>query len=109
MKFNVETTEFFDTLLKKLANKFPSLKAEISILIHDLEIKPDLGKSLGQGIFKIRIKIKSKNKGKSGGARVITYFYQSKQSVYLLSIYDKSDMVSIPLEDIKQLIKKLNL
>ena len=58
--------------------------------------------------FKIRMAISSKGKGKSGGARVITYFYINDETVYLLSIYDKSDNESISDNEIRDLIKSID-
>ncbi|HET6400693.1 MAG TPA: type II toxin-antitoxin system RelE/ParE family toxin [Candidatus Kapabacteria bacterium] len=58
-------------------------------------MRPDTGRSLGGGIFKIRLAIKSKGKGKSGGARVITAYFSKETVLYLLTIYDKSDQESI--------------
>lgn len=46
-------------------------------------------------IYKIRLAIKSKGKGKSGGARVITYVLTDNNEIYLLTIYDKSEFDSI--------------
>ncbi len=53
--------------------------------------------------------ISSKGKGKSGGARVITYVYIQSETVYLLSIYDKSDDENISDSEIRDLIKSLGL
>lgn len=39
--------------------------------------------------------IASKNKGKRGGARVITCVKVLKETVYLLAIFDKSDIENI--------------
>lgn len=65
------------------------------------------------------MKIKSKGKGKSGGARVISYIEnvviveienKEKQTiVYLLSIYDKSEKDSISNEELSFLINNLEL
>jgi hypothetical protein len=49
--------------------------------------------------------IKSKGQGKSGGARIITHVLVAKDSIYLLSIYDKSEAENIPDEAI---LKRLN-
>jgi len=56
------------------------------------------------GCYKIRLSITSKRKGKSGGARVITYVHITKQLVTLLSIYDKSEKESITMGALKQLL-----
>ncbi|MBC7866161.1 MAG: type II toxin-antitoxin system RelE/ParE family toxin [Gloeobacteraceae cyanobacterium ES-bin-316] len=49
-------------------------------------------------------KFDSKGKGKSGGARVITYIEVSDTAVYLLSIYDKSEQADITDKELLQLL-----
>ncbi|WP_204985986.1 hypothetical protein [Mucilaginibacter psychrotolerans] len=51
--------------------------------------------------------ISSKNKGKSGGARVITYVRFVDEEIYLLAIYDKSDLSTIADEQILERIKNI--
>ena len=58
-------------------------------------------------IYKIRLAIKSKGKGKSGGARVITYVLTDNNEIYLLTIYDKSEFDSIDDKTIKSIIQSL--
>ena len=48
-------------------------------------------------------------KGKSSGARVITNFAVSENSVYLLSIYVKSDKESISDKELIELLKFVNI
>ncbi len=64
-------------------------------MINSLLENPIKGVDLGQGCFKIRLAIKSKGKGKAGGARVITCITFIQETVYLLSIYDKSETETI--------------
>ncbi|MCL4165465.1 UNVERIFIED_CONTAM: hypothetical protein GTU68_000936 [Idotea baltica] len=52
--------------------------------------------------------IQSKGKGKSGGARVITYILVSEETVYLLSIYDKSELDNISDKELKDLLSYIN-
>jgi len=97
----------FDKQLKRLVKKYPSLKEEFASLIDELEHNPEQGTKIGKSCFKIRISIASKGKGKSGGARVITNFTISENTVYLLSIYDKSEKDSLSdseLEDLLSLV-----
>jgi len=54
------------------------------------------------------LSIASKGKGKSGGARVITNLAISEDTVYLLSIYDKSNQEKITDSYIKSLLKDLD-
>lgn len=91
MNYSVRTTQKFEIELKRLSKKHISLPNEVLKLILFLESNPTHGTPLGLGCYKIRLAIKSKGKGKSGGARVITYVHVTNKSVQLLSIYDKSD------------------
>ena len=90
MSYRVDTIEHFEREAKKLKRKFPSLKQEITNLVEELEENPKKGTPLGKGFYKIRLSIKSKGKGKRGGARVITYIKIIDETVFLVSIYDKS-------------------
>jgi len=109
MNYNVYPTPDFKKFLKKLVKKYPSLKIDLQGLIRTLEEEPDSGIHLGQGIHKIRLAIKSKGKGKSGGARVITYLVTTDHEVYLVYIYDKSQLENISKEQILELLKKAGL
>jgi mRNA-degrading endonuclease RelE of RelBE toxin-antitoxin system len=91
MNFKVLSIPPFDKQLKRLVKKYPSLKIEYEELLDILEINPETGTPLGNNCFKIRLAIASKGKGKSGGARVITNVIVIEETVYLLSIFDKSE------------------
>jgi mRNA-degrading endonuclease RelE of RelBE toxin-antitoxin system len=105
MSFNVKTISVFERQVKRLVKKFPSLKKEILKLIKGLKEDPEKGTSIGHNCYKIRLAIDSKGKGKSGGARVITHVVFKDDTVYLLSIYDKSDMENLTDKEILELIK----
>lgn len=107
MNFSVEATAHFAKQLKRLSKKFPSLKDEFKDLINSLKENPEQGTSLGNNCFKIRLAIRSKGKGKSGGARVITHIQVIKSRVFLLSIYDKSQQSDINDRDLSNWIKDL--
>ena len=104
MNYNVLTIPPFDKQFKRLVKKYPSLRAEISQLISELKINPNIGVSLGNDCYKIRLSIASKGKGKSGGARVITYLAFTDNNVFLLSIYDKSQQSDIEDKEILRLL-----
>jgi hypothetical protein len=64
-----------------------------------------LGTPLGSNCYKIRLAIKSKGKGKSGGARVITYVITEKEEVILLAIYDKQVKSDLKANELNELLK----
>jgi len=74
MSFRIKAIPEFEKQLKKLAKKYPSIKSEFINLVKSLEENPKQGTPLLKNCYKIRIAIKSKGKGKSGGGRVITPF-----------------------------------
>lgn len=105
MKYSVLSIPPFDKQLKRLVKKYPSLKKEFSELIESLEKIPDQGTKIGNNCFKIRLAIASKGKGKSGGVRIITNIVIMEETVYLLSIYDKSDRESITDKELFELVR----
>jgi hypothetical protein len=82
VNFEVLTILPFEKELKKLSKKYPSLKDEYLTLVDSLETNPIQGISLGKDCYKIRLAIKSKKQGKSGGARVIACVKIINQKVY---------------------------
>jgi mRNA-degrading endonuclease RelE of RelBE toxin-antitoxin system len=107
MNFEVIATEPFGRKLKRLAKKHRSLRDDLAVLIDQLAENPTLGTPIGRDCFKIRMAISSKGKGKSGGARVITFVRNERGSVYLMDIYDKSEQADIPDAELRMLIEML--
>ena len=98
--------------LKALCKKHKSLKKDFEALKEEIETNSNIGVSLGEGLRKIRLNISSKNKGKSGGARVITHEIlveidcQETMSVAFISIYDKSEYDTVDLDIVKKLVEE---
>ena len=94
--FNVVTTTLFKKEAKRLKKRYPKILIDLENLNETLETDPFTGnKSLGKNCFKIRMNITDKKAGKQGGARVIVNVEVKDETVYLLSIYDKSEKSSI--------------
>ena len=104
MSYNIALSSNFKKEAKRLSKKYSSLKSELAELFNELEENPRLGKPLGNDIYKIRLAIASKGKGKSGGARVMTYVKVTETTVLLFSIYYKGDRNSISDNEIEQLL-----
>ena len=109
MSYNVKIADNFKKEAKKLLKKYVSLKKELAELFLELEVNPSKGTPLGKNIYKIRLAITSKNKGKSGGARLISFVKVVDGDVYLLSIYDKGERDSISDREIKEILKSEGL
>ena len=108
MNYRVDTIATFDKQARKLSKRYPSLKSDLQKLITTLENDPKHGKSLGSNFYKIRLAISSKQKGKSGGARVITFVKIVDSIVLLVSIYDKSEHSTISSAELDLIFKQLN-
>ncbi|RYE07907.1 MAG: hypothetical protein EOP44_03080 [Sphingobacteriaceae bacterium] len=104
MSFEIVITQRFKKELKRLIKKFPSIKTEFADLIDLLEVNPVQGTSIGNGFYKIRLAISSKGKGKSGGARVITYSVILNKTLYLIAIYDKSEKQNIDQNELQDFL-----
>ncbi len=101
-----------------MLKKYRSLSRDLLALEHELLSNPKLGTPLGYNAYKIRLKISSKGKGKSGGARVVSLVEEATVvgqiniedeviTVNLIAIYDKSDTATISDKELKELIKAL--
>lgn len=75
MNYKIIPQKHFLKEIKRLAKKYRSLKQDLQALQDELERNPLAGVELGGGVRKLRMAIGSKNRGKSHGARVITYTY----------------------------------
>ena len=109
MSYNIVPIDNFKKEVKRLIKKYASLKNELLELNVQLEENPTLGTSLGNDIYKIRLAFISKGKGKSGGARIISFVKVINTTVYLFSIYNKGDKDSISDKEIQEILKNEGL
>ena len=113
MKIEVYLTTDFKKNIKRLKKRYRSLPSDIENLQIDLLENPYMGKDLGKGVHKIRLAIKSKGKGKRGGARIITHntilTHISTHRIVLLTMWDKSDKESLSDKEIIALLRKNDL
>ncbi|HLG33570.1 MAG TPA: type II toxin-antitoxin system RelE/ParE family toxin [Bacteroidia bacterium] len=107
MSFRVDVLPNFEREAKHLLKKYKSLRSDLAALISSLEQNPAQGTPLGSGFYKVRMAVASKGKGKSGGARIITFVKVSRTIVYLVSIYDKSEKSTVTEPELKFLIRQI--
>ena len=93
--------------LNGFQKKYKSLKSDLAPVITVLIQNPFQGTPLGKDCYKIRVAIAFKGKGKSGGARLITYIRITEKTVYLIDIYDKSEKDIISNKELQLLIDLL--
>ena len=106
MKITVLYTQTFSRKFKKYAKKFQSLSADLKFFIDRLENTKPI--DLGGNVYKYRLSVKSKNKGKSGGFRIITFeliVSENEKNITLLSIYDKSEQAALPKNQVTEILK----
>ena len=109
MNYRIEVLDTFKREAKRLAKHYPSFEHDFEKFLDDLEQHPLSGIDLGNGLRKIRMRITSKNKGKSGGARVITFSVVAslnETEVNLLYIYDKSERPNITKKELEEVLRK---
>jgi hypothetical protein len=110
MKITVYFTPNFSKRYKKYQKKYQSLEADMQLFISNLE--NTFSTDLGGGIYKYRLLVKSKNKGKSGGFRIITLeilVSENDKDVTLITIYDKNDHATISKSKIMEILKEEGL
>lgn len=109
MSYKIYISENFDKNIKRLAKKYPSIKTDIIAFSDSLTKNPTQGISLGKDCYKVRMAISSKGKGKSGGSRIITCVKIVSTSIFLLSIYDKSEKESLDENELDNLLKMIHI
>ena len=113
MKVSIDYLPEFERKAKILRKKYPSFEADYNTFLDELEADPFCGESLGQHTYKYRMAIASKGKGKSGGARVITYNVLQKSNqevvIILMTIYDKSEISNVSDAYLRSLVQEIEI
>lgn len=109
MRYQIKIATTFKKEFKRLYKRYPSLEQDVKNLREEILAHPTtIGADLGNGLRKIRMRITSKGKGKSGGARVITFtvvISSDESEISLLYLYDKAERSNITKAEIESLQK----
>ena len=110
MSYTFTPTSQFKKSFKRLSKKYPSISADYKNFEKEFSENPEIGTDLGGGYRKVRMAIKSKNSGKSGGARIITYDFCIKEPdkdgvVLLADIYDKGEVETLKENAYKKIVE----
>ena len=109
MNYRIIPSNSFSKEAKRLTKKYSSFKKDLEDLQNELKSNPYSGIDLGYGLRKVRMAIKSKGRGKSHGARVITYLLhisEDEGEINLLTIYDKAERENISSNEIEEILKE---
>ena len=112
MNFDIRVSTYFEREAKQLAKHYPSFKNDFDEFLKSLKEDPYQGDDLGNGVRKVRMHIASKRKGKSGGARVITFNYlidEQNMEINLLLLYDKKEADNFNPAALRVALKELGL
>ena len=109
-KVDIIPSDEFRRQVKRLVKKHKTLPDDLAELQQMLLKDPCAGTDLGGGKHKIRLKVAAKNKGKSGGYRVITYHVVRTEEavcIYLVTLYDKTEYSFVSDKYVDQIIRGL--
>lgn len=105
----MSTIVYIPPRCEKLLKKARVTKEELTYIKEELSHNPEVGSLVADtgGVRKIRFASPSKNKGKRGGYRVITFFRaQLNMPVIMLDIYSKADKKDLTPKE-KQELKRI--
>ena len=106
MNLNIISIKRFLKEVKSLHKRYKNIAKDLLALKEALNENPKSGTALAHNCYKIRLSNSSVPTGKSGGFRVVYYYIDDKNNLYLLSIYSKSDIANISDEKILAILKK---
>ncbi len=109
MNLKIVSLDSFLKDVKKLYKKYKKVTDDLKILKEQLVRDPKSGIDLGNHCYKIRLRNSSVPTGKSSGFRVIYYYLDDKNNVYLMAMYSKSDLENISDDKLVEILKHSNL
>jgi len=104
MNSQIISLESFRKDAKQLAKKYAKLSIDLQKLSDTLSANPQAGIALSCGLYKFRLQNSSANSGKSGGFRVIYYYLDEQNNVYLMKIYSKTEIENISEEKLVEIL-----
>jgi len=105
-KITIHTLTTFVKDVKRLHKKYKKLNQDLMQLNELLQKNPNAGIALGSNLFKIRLANSSIPTGKSGGFRVVYYYFDGHQ-LYLATLFSKRDLENISDEKLLEIINHI--
>ena len=105
--YKVDFTARFKREFKRLNKRYRSLPQDVNDVVNQIKADLKSGTPIKMGCFKHRVAIESKNRGTRGGGRLIAYVWIDKETVYLLTIYDKSEKETVTDAELAEMLRGL--
>lgn len=102
----IALTPRFKRDLRSLAKRYRSIRSDLQVLLEQLQAGETPGDRIvgvRYQVFKVRLKNRDIQKGKSGGYRVI-YYVKTVENIILATIYSKSDLSDVDNQVIEDAI-----
>ena len=109
MNLNILSLDNFLKEVKKLHKRYKSISKDLKLFREELKDNPRSGIDLENNCYKIRLSNSSVPTGKSGGFRVVYYFVDVDNTIFLIHIYSKSDTVNISENKILEILRTTGL
>jgi hypothetical protein len=109
MNLKIISLDSFGRDVKRLYKKYKQLSIDLKNLQDILKEDPKAGIELGKNCYKIRLANTSVPTGKSGGFRVIYYFLDKDEHIYLMAMYSKSELENISEDKIIEILTSNHL
>lgn len=104
--FKVIPTSYFVEEATNLKRKYPNIKNDFYTLLKKLQVDPITGNDyVGHDCYKVRMRLSDKKTGERDGARVIIKVVIIDNTVYVLSVYDKSDKTNFSDDEFDKMLK----
>ena len=113
MSCRIDYLPEFERELRCLAERYHSMKGDYASFLNGLKANSLMGVDMGGEIRNVQMAITSKGRGKSAGARAITYniitHTMQEGRVVLVTIYDKSEQTNVTKREIVSRLKKAGI
>jgi mRNA-degrading endonuclease RelE of RelBE toxin-antitoxin system len=106
LPIRVELSETFVRRVRTLKKRYRNIRKDIEPVIQQLSMGEVLGDRISgveAEVYKLRVRNRDIQRGKSAGYRLI-YYLQLETKIVLLTIYSKSDQSDISDMDIREIL-----
>jgi mRNA-degrading endonuclease RelE of RelBE toxin-antitoxin system len=106
ISIQVDATVKFQKKVKSLEKKYQNIRDDVRPIIELLQVGELPGNriaGLDLEIYKVRVRNRNANRGKSGGYRSI-YYVKTSDRIILVTIYSKSEQEDIEASEIEDIL-----